>query len=230
MNPLLIRRREMMEQGEPYYGTLIHHWSGEDAPSSSIWLDKIGNLNWTLTNGVHDTDNYYFANSNPNVNTSYAKSSAVPLMDGFVIVMDCSILIRSSQNFYYPMDCSLVGTPPSNKQGCCVRYRRDTKKWDLFYKLNGNTETHLGSLVDSNVSDSWIRRTIKFGVLKKDGSYEGILAIAGLGEMRYPNLAYQNNPWWENWYLARAKLNSTSTYNYSITCRYYDIKVYDGNI
>ena len=222
--------------------TLIRHWDGRDAPTSSQWKDRIANQYWTITKGTHPSSYYQFLNTNPASVAQYATLNGVLPDLGYhwKIVLDCGIRTENTNpSTFYPLDFSSVISVASGKCAVAVGLSSSSQKWMLGPKFNGNDSgptynVSTASMTTETITNSqvWIRRTVTFGVRSSSvpGKDETFLYVPEKGE------AISSNPFtpirlnrWDSSkssFLARSCTTPNSTYKYATSCRIYDIKVY----
>lgn len=231
----------VFQKEQPETMTLIRHWDGTSAPSSSRWYDKIGNQYWTLTSATHGTDYYQFLNTNP------ASSSQRGTLNGALpdlgyhwkMVIDCAFRTQSSNPSIFTMvDFGAIGSVANGKCAVCCGVTASSGKWNINPKFNGNSSGPTYNYNNSTLTaetitttQTWIRRTVTFGVRASStyGKDETFISIPDIGDAvsatPYDPIRFNR---WESGvsYIARSRIGVSSSYKYSTSCRIYDIKIY----
>lgn len=219
--------------------TLIRHWDGTDAPTSSRWYDKIGNQYWTLTNATHEGYYYEFLNSAPRTATARGQlNGALPdLCYHWKIIANVEVKVDTSATSMVAFDFGSIGSVESGKCAVACYLSVSSQQWNMGAKFNGNSSSSTynpdgTNLVDPDfANNAWIHRTITVGVKEsstpgKDVAYMNVSDV-GYGETATPFDPIRFDRWESNVsYIARSRINTSSKYKYSTNVRIYDIKVY----
>ena len=231
----------VFQKEEPETMTLIRHWDGTSAPSSSRWYDKIANQYWTLTNATHGTNYYQFLNTNPASSTQRgALNGSLPdLGYHWKMVIDCEIRMQASNpRVFTVVDFGSIGSVADNKCAVYCGLSSSNGEWGIGPKFNGNTSATTYNYDNSTLTaetittaTTWLRRTVTFGVRSSSttGMDETFISIPGIGEAvsATPYTPIRFNRWESGVsYIARGRVNPSSTYKYSTSCRIYDLKIY----
>jgi len=219
--------------------TLIRHWDGTDALTSSKWYDKVGNQYYTLTNSTHGSGYYELLNSSPNSAAAYGTlNGTLPDMGyHWKIVAEVEVKVNTNNTAMVPIDFGSIGPVGSGKCAVCIQFGVGSHKWGIGAKFDGNSSASTYNPDYTNTLDPdfengvWIKRTITLGVKEsssdstKDVAYINVSDV-GYGETPTPFTPLRFNRWDTGNYLARSRNKPSSSNKYATSVRIYDLKVY----
>lgn len=216
---------------------VVRYWDGSESPTYTNWSDDILRTRISLTSVTHGDGYYETSNSSASSATSYGTFASVlpDLYYHWKIVVDIAIKYTSSHD---NIGIDFGATQSTTDGTSAFNISMSTSAtWGFNAKLNGNssastynpTITVTGTLTESASVQTWVRRTVTFGVRasETDGMDETFAIVEGLGsKVSAPFTPIRFNNWQSGCYIGRSALAPSSSYPYASNVRIYSIKVY----
>lgn len=217
----------------------LYMWlNGQDAPSSSKWVDTISGFSWALTGVTHNADNSYYGFANPasGVATKYAAISkgGASIDLGTAWKVEADIDIGNTTQAGYIMDFCSYGTVSTNYKGLGFSFSAGDGA-SVNVKPNGNTGIAKTVVSGTSITlpDTWNRFLLTWECVDVGNSksvincYVDNVLVCYTDEfttVNWNNFRQQSSPYNEI-YLGRGALNSNN-YHAPLRCRIYDLKIY----
>ena len=212
--------------------------NGEDAPSGSVWIDRVLRSRWTLTGATHGDDYYEFLNPTSGAATKYAAlanaGKIINLGTEWKIEVDAYI-DGGSMRYGYMFDMCAYGTTSTNYKGIAFGMVSSTGGVSVSTKPSGNTaitQNDVAGISPITYASGWNLHHYKW-ICEDDGNTMSIVRTYHEGEERRYTNSFATVGWTDfrnntspntSFFIARGANNTSST-NTAIRGRIKSIKI-----